>query len=143
MKSLYANQDLHSHLKNMLFPLSNEIILTLDKNWMLIFWSYCIYVCVLSSSVMSDSWWPYGLAHLAPLSMGLSRQEYWSGLPSPPPRDLYPPRDQTHVSWGSCIAEFFISFEPPEKPLLCLYPGLIFLLNLFLSIWQDSWNKGK
>ena len=24
----------------------------------------------------------------APLSMGFSRQEYWSGLPCPPPRDL-------------------------------------------------------
>ena len=28
---------------------------------------------------------------LAPLSMGFSRQEYWSGLPLPPPGDLpYP-----------------------------------------------------
>ena len=28
------------------------------------------------------------LAHQAPLSMGFSRQEYWSGLPFPPPGDL-------------------------------------------------------
>ena len=28
----------------------------------------------------------------APLSMGLSRQEYWSGLPCPPPWDLHDPR---------------------------------------------------
>ena len=29
------------------------------------------------------------IAHQAPLSMGFSRQEYWSGLPCPPPpRDL-------------------------------------------------------
>ena len=27
----------------------------------------------------------------APLSMGLSRQEYWSGLPCPPSRDLPEP----------------------------------------------------
>ena len=27
----------------------------------------------------------------APLSVGLSRQEYWSGLPCPPPRDLPDP----------------------------------------------------
>ena len=27
-------------------------------------------------------------AHQAPLSMGFSRQEYWSGLPYPPPGDL-------------------------------------------------------
>ena len=28
------------------------------------------------------------VAHQAPLSLGLSRQEYWSGLPCPPPGDL-------------------------------------------------------
>ena len=31
---------------------------------------------------------PQTVAHQAPLSMGFSRQEYWSGLPCPPPRDL-------------------------------------------------------
>ncbi|ELR59872.1 hypothetical protein M91_19863, partial [Bos mutus] len=30
--------------------------------------------------------------HQAPLSMGFSRQEYWSGLPYPPPGDLPNPR---------------------------------------------------
>ena len=31
------------------------------------------------------------VAHHTPLSMGFSRQEYWGGLPFPPPRDLpYP-----------------------------------------------------
>jgi len=28
------------------------------------------------------------IAHQAPLSNGLSRQEYWSGLPFPSPQDL-------------------------------------------------------
>ena len=28
------------------------------------------------------------IVHQAPLSMGFSRQEYWSGLPYPPPGDL-------------------------------------------------------
>ena len=31
---------------------------------------------------------PWTIAHQAPLSMGFSRQEYWSGLPCPPPGDL-------------------------------------------------------
>jgi len=31
---------------------------------------------------------PWTAAHHAPLSMGFSRQEYWSGLPRPPPGDL-------------------------------------------------------
>ena len=31
---------------------------------------------------------PWTVAHQAPLSMGFFRQEYWSGLPCPPPGDL-------------------------------------------------------
>ena len=31
------------------------------------------------------------VARQAPLSMGLSRQEYWGGLPFPPPGDLSDP----------------------------------------------------
>ena len=31
---------------------------------------------------------PWTVARQAPLSMGFSRQEYWSGLPSPSPADL-------------------------------------------------------
>ena len=41
------------------------------------------------TTVVSDSLRPYGLVALqAPLSMGFSRQEYWRGLPRPPPGDL-------------------------------------------------------
>ena len=38
-----------------------------------------------SCSVVSDSSWPHGLkpTNQAPVSMGFSRQEYWSGVPSP------------------------------------------------------------
>ena len=38
------------------------------------------------TSVVSESLWT--VAHQAPLSMGVSRQEDWSGLPCPPPGDL-------------------------------------------------------
>ena len=31
---------------------------------------------------------PWTVAYQAPLSMGLFRQEYWSGLPFPPPGGL-------------------------------------------------------
>ena len=34
---------------------------------------------------------PWTLAHQAPLSMGFSRQEYWSGLPFPSPEGLPDP----------------------------------------------------
>ena len=47
-----------------------------------------IFMCTVLS-VMSDSLQPYGLvACQAPLSMGFSRQEYWSGSPFPSLGDL-------------------------------------------------------
>ena len=38
--------------------------------------------------MVSDSATPWTVVHQAPLAMGFSRQEYWSGLPCPPPEDL-------------------------------------------------------
>ena len=44
------------------------------------------------TSVVSDSERPYGtVAFQAPLSMGFSRREYWSGLLCPPPEGLPDP----------------------------------------------------
>ena len=43
--------------------------------------------CCISWSVMPDSATPRTAAHQAPMSMGFSRQESWSGLPLPPPGD--------------------------------------------------------
>ena len=38
---------------------------------------------------MSDAFkTPWTTAHQAPVSMGFPRQEYWNGLPFPPPGDL-------------------------------------------------------
>ena len=34
---------------------------------------------------------PWTVAYQAPLPMGFSRQEYWRGLPCPPPGDLPDP----------------------------------------------------
>ena len=45
--------------------------------------------CTLSHfSSIQLSATPWTVAHQAPLSMGFSRQEYWSGLPCPPSGDL-------------------------------------------------------
>ena len=50
----------------------------------------CVCVCkwVCACSLMSDSAAPWTIAYQAPLSMGFSRQEYWSGLPWPPSGDF-------------------------------------------------------
>ena len=47
------------------------------------------YCAVPSGSVVSNSFaTPWTISRHAPLSMGLSRQEYWSGLPCPLPGDF-------------------------------------------------------
>ena len=38
---------------------------------------------------------PWTVACQAPLFMGFSRQEYWSGLPFPSPGESFPPRNRT------------------------------------------------
>ena len=42
---------------------------------------------------------PWTVAGQAPLSVGFYRQEYWSGLPCPPPRDLLTQRSNWHLLW--------------------------------------------
>ena len=49
----------------------------------------CVVRRVLAHLVMSET--PWTLAHQASLSTGFPRQEYWSGLPFPSPRDLPDP----------------------------------------------------
>ena len=46
---------------------------------------------------------PRTVARQAPLSLGFSKEEYWSGLPCPPPGDL--PRDRACVS---CIGRWIL-----------------------------------
>ena len=63
--------------------------------------------CVLSEVWLSVT--PWAAAHQAPLSMELSRQEYWSGLPFLPPGDLpNPGKDRTHASCVSCIGMWIL-----------------------------------
>ena len=38
--------------------------------------------------LFASSWRPHSVARQAPLSMGIPRQEYWSGLPFSPPENL-------------------------------------------------------
>ena len=56
---------------------------------------------------------PMDCSHQVPLSMGLSRQEYWSGLPFPSPGDL--PNPGIELRSPALQADSLLS-EPPEKP---------------------------
>ena len=57
----------------------------------------------------------------APLSMGFSRQDYWSELPCPPPGSSQS-RDRIHVSYISCISrqilyhQHHLGSPTPGKP---------------------------
>ena len=55
-------------------------------------------------------------AHQAPVSMGFSRQEYWSELPFPPPRDLPDPGIKPASLAFPALAGRFFTTEPPGKP---------------------------
>ena len=59
-------------------------------------------------------------AHQTPLSMGFPRQEYWSGLPFPPPGDLHDPGIKS-LSPGPAVAGRFFKTEPPGKPTVEYY----------------------
>ena len=52
---------------------------------------------------------PWTVAHQAPLSMGFSRQEYWSGLPFPPPGDLLDPE----IEPRSPVSHALVGSLPP------------------------------
>ena len=56
---------------------------------------------------------PWTVARQGPLSMGLSRQKYWSGLPFPSPGDFPNPGIKL-VS--PALAGTFFTTEPPGKP---------------------------
>ena len=49
------------------------------------------------------------VAHQAPLSMGFSRQKYWSELPCPPPRDLPNPRVEPVSLSSPALADRFFT----------------------------------
>ena len=82
---------------------------------------------------MSDSMRPYGLtvAREAPLSMGFSRQEYWSGLPGPPPGDLPDPGIKpTSLMSPALAGEFFPTTATWEAPNIFTH----LLKNIFKDI---------
>ena len=77
---------------------------------------YFLILCACKLSRLSRVWlfatlWT--VAHQAPLSMGFSRQEYWSGLP-------YPPQGLFSQGWNPCLLPLLqgsLPLAPPGKPI--------------------------
>jgi len=66
------------------------------------------------------------VAHHTPLSMGFSRQEYWGGLPFPPPRDLPDLGIEPACLMSPALAGgFFITRAPWSTPRLALFQSLV------------------
>ena len=59
---------------------------------------------------------PWTVAHQAPLSMGFSRQEYWSGLPCPAPGDLPDPGIELTSLGSPALGGGFLTTAPPGRP---------------------------
>ena len=74
------------------------------------------------SSVVSNSATPWTVAFQAPLSMRYPRQEYWSGLSYPPPRDLPNPGIKPASLVSPALAgRFFTSSATKEALYICVY----------------------
>ena len=63
---------------------------------------------------------PSTLPCQAPLSMGFSRQEYWSGLPFPSPEDLLNPGIKSMSPMSPALQADSFTTEPPGKHWISL-----------------------
>ena len=78
----------------------------------------CACVCVHTHACCNIQFFvtPWIIAHWVPLSMGFPRQEYWSRLPFPTPRDLPDLGMQpTSLASPALAGEFVTRTVPPEK----------------------------
>ena len=66
---------------------------------------------------MSDSVTPWAGVHQAPLFMGFPRQEYWSGLPFPPPGVPPDPGIKPTFPMSPVLQVDSLSTEPSGKPI--------------------------
>ena len=79
---------------------------------------------------MSDSAIPCTVALQAPLSMGLPRQEYWSGMPLPSPGHLSDPGTQPESPARQADS---LPAEPPGKLKNTEVGSLPLLQGIFLT----------
>ena len=96
--------------------------------------SSCTVFCVLSRVQLFAT--PWIVDNEAPLSIGFSRQVYWSGLPFPTPGDLPHPWVKSECPASPAVAGGFFTTEPPGKPscsvLLYFSRYYIVRLKMFL-----------
>ena len=108
----------------------------------------CMHACLSHFSCVWLFATLWAVAHQAPLSMGFSRQEYWSGLPCPPPGDLPDPGVKPASPEVPALQVDSLLLSHGGKPLLCLTdcnipntqdaePGTL------LGVYKWLWNEGS
>ena len=70
------------------------------------------------------------------MSIGFTRQEYWSGLPCPPPGDLPDPGIKPMYSVVPALAGEFFTTELPGKPIYIYIGFYIGYIYQFSSVAQ-------
>ena len=76
---------------------------------------------------------PWTVAYKPPLSVQFSRQEYWDGLPCPPPGDLPDPgMESTSLTCAALAGGFFFTSAMWEA--LCTYPASSLSIPLRMDI---------
>ena len=90
---------------------------------------------------------PWTVAHLAPLSMGFSRQEYWSGLPCPPSWDLPNPGIEPVSLMSSALAgKFFTTSTTWKAPKYSQYDSSFTKFKHMKThniVFKEKWIGGK
>ena len=80
---------------------------------------------------MYNSAIPWSVAHQVPLSMGFCRQECWSGLPYPPPRDLPDPGIEPTSLMSPALAGMFFTTSATWEDRQHLYLNHSLLWSYF------------
>ena len=111
----------------------------------LIFYAFsCSIASVISDQLFATLW---TVAHQAPLSMGFSRQEYWSGLPCHPSRDLpYPgiePASPALQADSSLLSHYGNPSVTIRMRLLWVYfVCFVYVLLLFVfCLWISNYSS--
>ena len=98
-----------------------------------------VHSCVLSH--FSNAWLfvtLWAVACQAPLSMGFSRQECWSGLPCPPPGDLPDPRIEPSSFMSPALTDGFFTTRATWEALIVNPLTLnFFFFGKFLEDYDD------
>ena len=76
----------------------------------------CYVLCCFSHVQLFET--PWTVACQAPLPMGFSRQEYWSGLPFPSPGDLPDPGIEPASLSSSALAGMFFTTSTTWEAVL-------------------------